>query len=80
MHKIKRIAAEHKREIIFAAIYLLIVVFRFSWFYTHETAIVYRDSQDYLAYDPIRALQGSAVNGRAPVYGTILYLIRIIVG
>lgn len=80
MHKIKRIAAEHKREIIFAAIYLLMVVFRFSWFYTHETAIVYRDSQDYLAYDPIRALQGSAVNGRAPVYGTILYLIRIIVG
>lgn len=80
MHKIKKFAAEHKREIIFAAIYLLIVVFRFSWFYTHETAIVYRDSQDYLAYDPIRALQGSAVNGRAPVYGTILYLIRIIVG
>lgn len=80
MHKIKKFAAEHKREIIFAAIYLLMVVFRFSWFYTHETAIVYRDSQDYLAYDPIRALQGSAVNGRAPVYGTILYLIRIIVG
>ena len=80
MHKIKKFAAEHKREIIFAAIYLLIVAFRFSWFYTHETAIVYRDSQDYLAYDPIRALQGSAVNGRAPVYGTILYLIRIIVG
>ena len=49
MHKIKKFAAEHKREIIFAAIYLLMVVFRFSWFYTHETAIVYRDSQDYLA-------------------------------
>lgn len=80
MHKIKKFAAEHKREIIFVAIYLFMVVFRFSWFYTHETAIVYRDSQDYLAYDPIRALQGSAVNGRAPVYGTILYLIRIIVG
>jgi len=27
MHKIKKFAAEHKREIIFAAIYLLIVVF-----------------------------------------------------
>ena len=36
MHKIKRIAAEHKREIIFAAIYLLMVVFHFSWFYTHS--------------------------------------------
>lgn len=80
MHKIKRIVAEHKQEVIFAVIYLLIIIFRFSWYYTHEPAIVYRDSQDYLSYDPLRALQGSAVNGRAPVYGTILYLIRAIIG
>ena len=46
MHKIKKFAAEHKREIIIAAIYLLIVVLRFSWFYTHETAVVDRASQD----------------------------------
>ena len=81
MHKIKKVCGRAtSRNHLCSRFILLIVVFRFSWFYTHETAIVYRDSQDYLAYDPIRALQGSAVNGRAPVYGTILYLIRIIVG
>lgn len=78
--KLRKFLGEHKNAVRFGVIWLVILAVRFSWYYTHTAAVIYPDSYDYFAYDPLQALQLHAVNGRPPVYGMFLYIVRAVAG
>lgn len=68
-----------RRECLYlGVIFLVLLVFRLCWYASHTPVYLVGDSYSYMNFNLVATLRLHAVNGRAPAYGCLLYLLHFL--